>query len=316
MAAFKPPSWSSIRNFLHFYRRNIGWNFMGVSLYISFCYRAKSWENETLRMGVAGSIAHGTVEAAFHFFDTVNISAKANEAESHSTSQMVRRIYAKEGVVGFSRGIGAAMYGSYTSGFVYFIIYKWLKSNIPELGGFKNLLAGMIAETTAIMVKFPFDLIKCRLQSVNFIFKYSNWTHGLGVEYRKNGVRGLYSGALPYMVTYTTFTALQFSIYEWILVESKRRVENYAKWEFYLNMMAGCIGGGAAAAVTNGFEALTVQKQTQPDAQLMKLVQSQGLELMTKGLVPRVGYNACQSIVLFGLIKYIGKAYNVQLEDD
>jgi len=43
---------------------------------------------------------------------------------------------------------------------------------------------------------------------VNYTFKYTNWTHGLGKEYRKNGIKGLYSGVLPYLLTYTTFTAL------------------------------------------------------------------------------------------------------------
>lgn len=159
-------------------------------------------------MGIAGSMAHGTVEALFHFVDTVNIKSKAIETESHTTMTMVRKIWATEGVVGFGRGIGAAVYGNYSSGFIYFVAYKWLKNNMNELGGLKAFLAGLIAETAAILFKFPFDLIKCRLQSVNYIFKYANWSHGLVKEYRKNGVSGLYNGVLPYLLTYTTFTAL------------------------------------------------------------------------------------------------------------
>ena len=114
-------------------------------------------------MGVAGSLAQGTVEAMFHFVDTVNIKSKASETEANSTMSMVRKIYAKEGVVGFGRGIGAAIYGNYSSGFLYFVFYKWLKNNMPELGGCKQLIAGFVAETIAILCKFPFDLIKCRL---------------------------------------------------------------------------------------------------------------------------------------------------------
>jgi hypothetical protein len=114
-------------------------------------------------MGVAGSIAHGTVEAIFHFIDTVNIKSKASITESHSAMTMVRKIYTAEGVVGFGRGIGAAIYGNYSCGFIYFVLYKWLKNNMPELGGFKALVAGFVAETTAILFKFPFDLIKCRI---------------------------------------------------------------------------------------------------------------------------------------------------------
>ena len=79
-------NWGSAKNYLYFYRRRIAWNTLGVTAYCVICKKAKGWENETLRMGVAGSISHGTVEAIFHFVDTVNIKAKANEAESHTTS--------------------------------------------------------------------------------------------------------------------------------------------------------------------------------------------------------------------------------------
>ena len=48
----------------------------------------------------------------------------------------------------------------------------------------------MLAETSAIIIKFPFDLIKCRLQSVNYIFKYQDWTHGLRVEYKSGDAWG------------------------------------------------------------------------------------------------------------------------------
>lgn len=208
---------SQARNWLYFYRRRIFFNSVAAVGYTTICWNARNWNNEVMRMGVAGSMAIGTVEAMFHFVDTVNIKSKASEKESHSTMTMVRKIWASEGVVGFGRGIGAAVYGNYTAGFLYFVFYKWLKNNMSELGGFKALIAGFIAETTAILIKFPFDLIKCRLQSVNYIFKYSDWTHGIRKEYRLNGVTGLYSGVFPYLLTYTTFTALQFSIYEKIL---------------------------------------------------------------------------------------------------
>ena len=134
--------------------------------YISLCYRARKWESKILRMGVAGSMAHGTVEALFHFVDTVNIKSKASSETvyvANSMTMMVKKIWAAEGVVGFGRGIGAAVYGNYSSGFIYFVLYKWLKTHMPELGGFKAFLAGFIAETIAILCKFPFDLIKCRL---------------------------------------------------------------------------------------------------------------------------------------------------------
>ena len=80
-------------NFLHFYRKRILINTLAGTGFLTLCSKARSWENETLRMGVAGSMAHGTVEGGFHFVDTVNIKSKASEVQT-CTRTMVRKIWA------------------------------------------------------------------------------------------------------------------------------------------------------------------------------------------------------------------------------
>jgi len=80
-------------NFIHFYRKRILVNTLAATGFLTICRRARHWENETLRMGVAGCMAHGTVEAAFHFVDTVNIKSKASEVHT-CTGTMVRKIWA------------------------------------------------------------------------------------------------------------------------------------------------------------------------------------------------------------------------------
>ena len=42
------------------------------------CWSARGWNNEVLKMGVAGSLAFTIVETSFHFMDTVNIRTKAS----------------------------------------------------------------------------------------------------------------------------------------------------------------------------------------------------------------------------------------------
>jgi hypothetical protein len=81
-------------------------------------------------------------------------------------------------------------------------------------------------------------------------------------------------------------------------------------------MISGAFAGAFAAGVTNGLEAITVVVQTNPDAKVSELIKREGFSLVTKGLAARVYYNGLQSIVLFNLVKYIGKAFNVQIEDD
>ena len=76
-------------------------------------------------------------------------------------------------------------------------------------------------------------------------------------------------------------------------------------------MAAGGTAGAIAAAATNSLEAITVAYQTNPNTTIRNLIRKEGLLLFTKGLGPRIYYNAAQSIVLFNLVKYIGKAFNV-----
>lgn len=68
-------------------------------------------------------------------------------------------------------------------------------------------------------------------------------------------------------------------------------IEEYHRREFGLNMLAGGIAGGSAAAVTNSLEAVTVCKQTNPDVLIMEMIKREGTSLFTKGIAARVYYN-------------------------
>jgi hypothetical protein len=86
-------------------------------------------------------------------------------------------MWAKEGITGFCRGFSACFYGSTIGGFIYFTLYKIMKTQFKETmpnvdEGLVFASAGFGAEALCIGLKYPFDLIKCRLQSVNYIFKY------------------------------------------------------------------------------------------------------------------------------------------------
>lgn len=121
---------------------------------------------------------------------------------------------ANEGPRGFLKGLSACFYGSIFCGFVYFGLYKKIKLLLYEQYGsdinptMVFLIASVIAEAMTIIFHFPYDLIKCRLQSKNNIFKYKNLPHAFRKEINANGIRGLYKGSFPFLVTYTSFVAI------------------------------------------------------------------------------------------------------------
>jgi hypothetical protein len=116
----------SILNFMYFHRRRIIVAGTFCTTYGVSCALSTKSPNEIFRMGIAGSVANLIVESAFHFADTVNVRAKLSD-KGESSLHMVRRIYAKEGLYGFSRGFSACFYGSAICGFLYFSLYKVFK---------------------------------------------------------------------------------------------------------------------------------------------------------------------------------------------
>ena len=200
-------------NFVYFHRRRITVTTGVVGTYFSTCYSARNWDNELIKIGIAGSLSNVIVECSFHFADTVNIRTKANETNI-STTSMINKIYRKEGIIGFGKGFSAAFYGAAIYGFSYFVIYKMIKSYLAEKFEGKvdmavcYVLAAFVTECLTLSVKFPYDLIKCRLQSVNYVFKYQNLVHAFKKEIKKDGLKSLYRGSMPFLAMYATFVTL------------------------------------------------------------------------------------------------------------
>ena len=111
---------------LHQYRNRLLTFGIFTGLYMSTLRYTKHSPSEYIRMGMAGSLASITVDSLCHIVDTVNVRAKV--CNQHLTSsQMIHKIYTQEGISGFSKGYSAIYYGTITSTFIYFSLYKWFK---------------------------------------------------------------------------------------------------------------------------------------------------------------------------------------------
>ena len=265
-------------NFLYFHRRRIVTATVFCGAYGYACYKTTSPSfNEIVRMGVAGSLANLSVEAMFHFADTVNVRAKTSDGND-SSLKIVQKIYRKEGLYGFGRGFSACFYGSVACGFIYFSLYKLFKVYFREwLGEDTNPAAvyfgaSFVAEFFTLLVYYPFDLIKCRLQSKNYIFKYRSIPHAFSKEIKEGSIQALYRGSLPFLVTYCLCVSVQFTIYEYMMKFFKTYYSGegeFQKREFRINMLAAFLGGAIGSGITNAFDVLTINKQTNPELNLV-----------------------------------------------
>ena len=77
----------------------------------------------------------------------------------------------------------------------------------------------------------------------------------------------------------------------------------FEKNETKISVVASFLAGGIAAALTNPFECITVNMQTQSNFSVWPFIKETGIKnLWISGIVPRVAYNSLQSVLLFGLV--------------
>lgn len=308
-------------NFLKFYRRRLYVFGAFSTVYSATLYQHRNHQNEIYRMALAGSLSNMIWEVGFHFADTVNIRSKLH-TQNVSTYHMLNQIFMEEGVYGLSKGISACFYGSIVWGFLYFSLYKKLKSYLHTLFdgrvhvSFVFLAASFLAESLTLLLYYPYDLIKSRLQTSNRIFQYKSLLHAFQKEIKENGVFSLYRGASPFLIMFATTISLQFTVYEsYIKFIKDRYHEHFYKREIFHIIAASFLAGAIGSGVTNGLEVLVVTKQTNPNADLLAIIKKEKFGLLTKGLGARVYYQSIQSIVFFSTVTYVGKLFNVELED-
>ena len=94
--------------------------------------------------------------------------------------------------------------------------------------------------------------------------------HAFAKEVANGSVLDLYKGSLPFLITHCLFVSMQFSIYENIInIYKKMHGENYEAKEFQANIVASFMGGAVGSAVTNSLDVLTINKQANPDLNIL-----------------------------------------------
>lgn len=155
--------------------------------------------------------------------------------------QVVRRIYATSGILGFYKGITASYMGI-SETIVHFVIYEAIKaklmahrSQITDEKSSKDFLefmmAGAISKTVASCIAYPHEVARTRLREEGS--KYTAFWQTLGLVYKEEGFRGIYRGLTTQLVRQIPNTAIMMSTYEAVvyILTTRFNTEFYAKEE-------------------------------------------------------------------------------------
>ncbi|XP_044972280.1 mitochondrial substrate carrier family protein E-like isoform X1 [Hordeum vulgare subsp. vulgare] len=172
-----------------------------------------------------GSNAGAFGEGMMHPVDTMKTRLQSQAIMSGAKAQknifqMVRTVWASDGLRGFYRGVSPGITGSLATGATYFGVIEstktWLENNNPNLSGhWSHFIAGGIRDTLGSFIYVPFEVMKQQMQvqgsskswalnatkgnfsqspGTQMYGYYNGMFHAGSSIWRDHGVKGLYAG--------------------------------------------------------------------------------------------------------------------------
>ena len=315
-----------------------GMTFVGI-MYYTYSMGPKI-EKELYRLGLAGLASTLFVELACQPIDTLNMKTKINK-----NFQMLRFIKLK-GITSLMRGIQPVLYGMALSSFLYFILYKQIKDfaklkmdhhSIDKTSLLSVFImsagASTLANLCAICIYYPYDLVKTRMQ-IKGRYKYRNIFDAFWkINREKTSLykfQNFFRGYGLYSLTFITFTTLEFSIYETIMMylaggnKNKQEKSGEEHHESIFEhqevkklthiLISSAIAGAIGGLLTNPLEFLTVHKQADPRLTVRKMLKKNSYyEIFFKGSLFRTSYYSAQAFMIFFLLEKLGSHLDCEL---
>lgn len=135
---------------------------------------------------------------------------------------------------------------------------------------------------------------------------------------RKDGVPGLYRGAVSFFFAFLGQYTMQMTMYELLTdaIIKKRGLDYYHEHQNYYVLRSSICSGLMAGFITNPLEVIVLRKQTQSGQSVAQLLKTEGFNLLTKGLQAKLMYTTCQSMVLFMSMNHVGRLFNTNLSEE
>ncbi|KAE9555781.1 hypothetical protein FO519_000995 [Halicephalobus sp. NKZ332] len=132
--------------------------------------------------------------------------------------QCITRIYSKDGIKGFYRGVTASYMGI-SETIIQFVLYEKLREAIDEMEWTKEntkyfnfMIAGGIAKFFACVIAYPHEVVRTRLREEDSGAK--GFFRTLFALYREGGYRSMYRGLSVQLLRSVPNTAITMGTYE------------------------------------------------------------------------------------------------------
>ncbi|KAF8037410.1 hypothetical protein BT93_B0343 [Corymbia citriodora subsp. variegata] len=259
-----------------------------------------------------GAVAGAFGEGMMHPVDTVKTRIQSQAILGGSQNQknvlqMVRTVWASDGLRGFYRGIAPGVTGSLATGATYFGFIestkKWIEESNPELGGhWSHFIAGALGDTLGSFVYVPCEVMKQRMQVQGWLFDME----GAGIE-----------GTLCRVMFYEALKdMMEYSKQMWVS-ESNFHLSSSVE-----GLILGGLAGGFSAYLTTPLDVIKTRLQVQGSVTryngwfnaIHSIWRVEGAKGMFRGSVPRITWYIPASALTFMAVEFLRDHFNEELD--
>ena len=242
---------------------------------------------------VAGGIETCVVWPMEYIKTQLQLQLKTSTPKYSGILSCAKYTYQTTGFLSFYRGLAPTLLGAVPKAGIRFGLVSKVKNLLRRDDGTltpaRTLLAGMIAGAAeAIVVATPAETIKTRLIDGN-----SGMLRGVMNIVKKEGVRGLYLGALPTVAKQSSNVGLRFMAFDQfkkLVTKSERKLASYES--FVGGMCSGCF----STLCNNPFDMVKTRMQGLEASRYSGVVdcvkqvfQKEGIFAFWSGVGPRLG---------------------------
>jgi len=278
---------------------------------------------KSLVHAVAGATGSVVAITAFYPLDVARTRLQVEDGRQSKLSALVcKDILEEEGIVGLYRGWYPVVVSVCASNFVYFYVFNGLKAFYYNKGGSKptpgkDLVLAFIAGIVNVVVTTPLWVANTRLKLQGIKWKentrktahsevpktnYTGLIDAMIKIYQKDGIAGLWSGAVPSAVLAVN-PAVQFMVYEALKRELQKRYHNQDLPSIIYFLM-GALAKTAATFVTYPIQLVQSRLRAGQGKHgmihcIQQLISSQGWSSLYKGLEAKLTQTVAMAALMF-----------------